>query len=113
MGLFASLTAMRTRMTPGKRVNGKSRYRGVEVVANGSQCCEAVQAIAGKRFLHEEIPELPLAGCDVGKCLCSYELFDDRRTDIRRASDMVFGTAATDCVGDSRRSSSSRRRIDD
>jgi hypothetical protein len=54
-------------------------FRCVQVNANDAGCCDAVRAIAGKRFLPDEIPDLPLAGCDAESCNCSYELFSDRR----------------------------------
>lgn len=57
-----------------------AEFRCVQVNAHGSSSCEAVRAIAGKRFLPDEIPQLPLAGCDSASCGCSYELFSDRRS---------------------------------
>lgn len=41
--------------------------------------CEAVQAIAGQRFLSSEAPALPLAGCDQQRCDCTYGHSSDRR----------------------------------
>lgn len=61
-----------------------SSFRCVQINANGKERCAAVIAIRGKRFLPEEIPSLPLPGCDAGACDCSYELFSDRRRVSRR-----------------------------
>lgn len=71
----------------------KQSYRGVRVAAN-SDCCRAAKSIAGQRFLLEETPMLPLTACDVEVCHCTYERFDDRRTDARRASDVLFDMAS-------------------
>lgn len=115
MGLFAGLTRIRTRetATTSKRINKKSMYRGVQVNGSRAGCCEAVQAIAGKRFLSDEVPKLPLSGCDASDCRCSYELFEDRRTEFRRGSDVAFDIASQLCREDNRNGASSGRRSDD
>jgi len=56
-----------------------SEFRCVQVNANGDDCCQAALELSGMRFLPEEIPRLPLAGCEADSCNCSYELFSDRR----------------------------------
>ena len=111
MGLLASLAGIRTiqTTTTGSCVNEKSRYRGVQVNGIRADCCAAVQAVAGQRFLSDEVPMLPLSGCDANDCRCTYELFDDRRTDIRRASDETFDIASQLCGQDNRSSTASRR----
>ena len=60
-----------------------SRYRGVEVIPDGSGCCNAALEASGKRFLSSEVPRLPLPGCDRTICNCRYELFTDRRRSHR------------------------------
>lgn len=114
MGFLASLAGIRTiqTTTTNKRVNGKSRYRGVQVNGIHANCCAAVLAVAGQRFLSDEVPMLPLSGCDANDCRCTYELFDDRRTDIRRASDETFDIASQLWEQDNRSSTASRRRND-
>ncbi len=114
MGLFASLAGIRTVQltTTSRCVNGKSRYRGVQVNGIRADCFAAVQAVAGQRFLSDEVPMLPLSGCDANDCRCTFELFDDRRTDIRRASDETFDIASQLCEQDNRSSTASRRRSD-
>lgn len=100
MGLLSSLTeklTTRTKTTPATGANSggtsSSRYRAVQVNAPGEECCQAVLAIQGRRFLSDEVPALPLEGCDAGDCRCTYELFDDRRTEVRRISDDAFDLA--------------------
>ena len=113
MGLFASLTGTRSVQSTmtSKRTSDKSKYRGVEVNSNPALCCKEVQTIAGKRFLSHEIPKLPLLGCDANECRCSYELYEDRRTDVRRAGDVAFDLASELCEQNNRNSTG--RRTDD
>jgi len=113
MQLLASLARKQTTQTTSKCVTEKSRYRGVQVNGNRAGCCEAVQAVAGKRFLSDEVPKLPLNGCDANDCRCSYKLFDDRRTEIRRGSDVAFDIASQLCEQDNRSGTSSGRRSHD
>ena len=115
MGLLSSLAGIRTKQaaTTSKRINEKSRYRGVQVNGVRADSCAAVQALAGQRFLSNEVPMLPLSGCDLNDCRCTFELFDDRRTEIRRASDVTFDIASELRVQDNRRGASLRRRSDD
>ncbi len=95
MGLLAILTGRSgARDESTQKAANASRYRGVQVVANAGGCCRTVEAIAGKRFLADEVPKLPLDGCDAASCRCSFELFDDRRTDLRRASDIGYDIAS-------------------
>jgi hypothetical protein len=56
----------------------------------GEDCeCSAAQSHANERFLSEDAPRLPLDECnDPGRCRCTYHHFDDRRTALRRESDM-------------------------
>jgi hypothetical protein len=98
---------------PGNGVDDKTRYRCVEVLPGGIDCCQAANDILGKRFLRAEIPALPLATCDAEVCRCSYELLDDRRTSHRRASDAVGDSATLFFEADNRHRSSSGRRHDD
>ncbi|MBT8103172.1 MAG: hypothetical protein KJO95_09405 [Gammaproteobacteria bacterium] len=78
-----------------------------------NECCQAIQAIADQRFLSEDTPMLPLRSCDAATCNCTYERFDDRRTDSRRASDVGFDMASQLCNQDNRASLSAGRRDDD
>ena len=69
--------------------NTRSRFRGVQLNPNHDGCCEAVRESVGQRFLSNEVPMLPLAACDSDDCRCTYELFDDRRTAVRRVGDFI------------------------
>jgi len=72
-----------------KATSNQSKFRGVQLNPNNDDCCEAVRESICKRFLSNQVPMLPLTGCDSGDCRCTYQLYDDRRTDIRRAGDVV------------------------
>ena len=67
----------------------RSRFRGVQLNPNQDDCCDAVRASIGQRFLSNEVPMLPLEACDSADCRCTYELFEDRRTAVRRVSDFL------------------------
>jgi len=109
MGLLAKLngnsrTATRTT---------KIKYRGVQVIVNKTDCCQAALAIADKRCLIDQIPKLPLNDCGAKNCRCTYERFDDRRTDSRRASDLGYDMASQLREEDNRSNTSSGRRSND
>ena len=111
MGLLAKLTGRSgTRDESTQETANTSRYRGVQVVTNPASCCAAAQAIAGKRYLADKVPRLPLENCDSANCRCSFELYDDRRTDLRRASDIGYDIASELRAGDNRRSETAGRR---
>lgn len=114
MGLLAILTGKTTaRDVPARKKETTPLYRGVQIVTNVEGCCQAAEAIAGHRYLSHQIPRLPLDGCDASKCHCSYNLFDDRRTDLRRASDIGYDMASELRTAENRRDKSSCRRNDD
>ena len=69
-------------------------YNGVEIISR-HDCCKAVRALAGKRFLSSEVPLFPLQDCDRPKCDCSYRRYADRRTGLRRAADHGFSIASS------------------
>ncbi len=97
MGLFAIFSKKpktNTQPTKSQQASNKHIYRGVQVVPHGDACCEAAKSITDERFLLEEAPMLPLPTCDAETCHCTYQRFDDRRADIRRASDMGFHMAS-------------------
>lgn len=51
--------------------------------------CAAAAGLANVRYLADEAPMLPLADCsNPAGCRCTYEHFDDRRTQARRDSDV-------------------------
>ncbi len=63
----------------GDRVKGGRRYPGVSVNA-APRCCEGAAALDGVRFLPDEVPSLPLAGCTLKQCKCTYMHHADRRS---------------------------------
>ena len=56
-------------------------------------CCGAVVALKGQRFLSGKAPKLPLPACDAASCRCRYRHFEDRRvaTDRRDVAKGVNG----------------------
>jgi hypothetical protein len=75
------------------------------------EACEAVQALAGQRFLSSEAPSLPLADCDQQRCDCKYGHLSDRRDkgERRRGWDTFGGFAQTLVEGERRDKVRSRR----
>lgn len=116
MGLLAKLAGISrstTKSAENPRGTTKSCYRGVQVVANGDECCLAVKTIANERYLLDETPMLPLSLCDVAVCNCTYERFDDRREGFRRTSDITFDMAGQLRGRENRKSNSPGRRSRD
>ena len=81
------------RKKPTRVTNTRSRFRGVQLNPNHDGCCEAVRETVGQRFLSNEVPMLPLQDCDSDDCRCTYELFDDRRTAVRRIGDFIHSAS--------------------
>lgn len=113
MQIQANPAGMNNKELADKREQGNCRYRCVEVLPGGLDCCQAARDILGKRFLRKEIPSLPLDACDAKDCRCSYELLDDRRTGARRISDVVGNTTTLFFDSDNRQRTSSGRRFTD
>ncbi len=64
-------------------------FHGVSVTTGSGFSCQAADDLKNVRYLADEAPMLPLAGCSSpSECRCRYEHFDDRRTDARRESDV-------------------------
>ena len=89
------------------------QYRGVEVIPDANGCCKAVEAIAGRRLLADEAPQLPMPACDRASCACRFQQYDDRRTDVRRDADAGIGTMADMFVADDARAGRPGRRSSD
>ena len=53
------------------------------------ESCAAAHSASNVRYLSQEAPVLPLAGCTAGKCTCRYRHFQDRRGSPRRDSDII------------------------
>lgn len=73
-------TMPRTSKSPAA-LHAGNPWRATSIV-HGKHACDAVKAIANKRFLDIEtiIPALPLSNCNVSACTCKYAYYEDRRT---------------------------------
>lgn len=92
MGFFSRLTRKKSAHdSAGESLAElKSRFRGVQLNPNSDNCCAAILATEGQRFLSHEVPMLPLSDCDSNDCRCTYQLYNDRRTGLRRTADVAF-----------------------
>lgn len=54
------------------------RWHAVSIKPCTKACAAALKA-EGVRFLAQDAPRLPLAGCDSSACTCRYRHYDDRR----------------------------------
>ncbi len=65
-----------------------------------ARACIAVRTYYKKRFLAEEAPAIPVAGCTVRPCPCRYIHYVDRRVEDRRSTfgiiDRWHDTAGTE-----------------
>lgn len=112
MGFFSRASAATKkrevkRSEPSQR---QIRHPGVEVIPDRDDCCDAVKAIVGQRFLCHDAPRLPLANCDQQQCNCRYQHYTDRRTEARRDGDVGIGLASEMFYEDCRRSKAKGRR---
>lgn len=86
------------------------RFHGISLKA-GPHPCQTVQGLSGQRFLPEEAPALPLAGCDQKKCQCAYSHHGDRRDEEDRRSGWgTFGGFTPTVPGGNRRAKARERR---
>lgn len=112
MGLLARLSGK----TPEPRKSSSNTkptalYRGVQIVPGSEGCCGEAKMATSRRYLSHEIQRLPLESCDFVNCQCTYKLFDDRRTDLRRTSDISFDLASSLRIDeDQRREACDRRK---
>lgn len=116
MGILAILRRDSSRKDDGtetEKTLPTSRFRGVEIVADPETCCGAVSRLSGKRMLSHEVPKLPLDECTAVECRCTYQLFDDRRTDVRRTADEIYDIASVLYEDDQRDLSQTGRRKSD
>jgi hypothetical protein len=86
------------------------KFHGV-TIQPCAQPCPAALALADRRFLPEQAPALPLAGCDQRRCQCAYRHHADRRdADDRRSGWGSFGGFAPSIPGGNRRGNARDRR---
>jgi hypothetical protein len=53
-------------------------------VASDAVCCDKAKALNGHELRNEQLPPLPLPGCDVGNCTCSLEPLVEQRDNVDR-----------------------------
>lgn len=89
------------------------RFHGISI-REGLHSCPAVQALRGQRFLSDEAPALPLAGCNQEACQCAYAHHRDRRDgDDRRVGWGSFGGFTPAIPGGNRRAGKAAGRRQD
>lgn len=71
------------RPAPASPVARPPTYHCVEIQGDDAACAAARQ-LAGKRFLSDVAPALPVPGCDQPQCRCRYVHHEDRRQHDRR-----------------------------
>jgi hypothetical protein len=108
-GLLGSKADKRGNTNKNAHYHITNPYHAVSIVP-GAMCCSAARDLRSQRFLSREAPPLPLAGCTVSPCRCSYKHFDDRRMKSRRSIDRMGQTAPWN--GNERRAASGRRQTD-
>ena len=92
-----------------QRSKDHSSFHGVDIVP-GLLACNGVQRFCLNRYLADEAPALPVAGCEnATECRCIYKHYADRRTERRRDSD--YGLPARGWQND-RRCNGRRRAAD-
>jgi len=122
MGIFSRfISPKRTASSAGSSATPKAskvqaaqaqRFAAVEIVPARVACCNAVKALSGQRFLYGKAPLVPLPDCDQPECKCTYQRLAERRTDLRRDTDLGVGTLRIHYPS-SRRSSLPGRRSTD
>ena len=76
----------RSRPSPARQVASgvpRETFAAVEI-RRRSGACAAAHALDGQRFLANQAPALPLAGCTKTRCECAFAKLSDRRTEDRR-----------------------------
>ena len=92
------------------KLENNSMFWGVEIAQAG---CEAAQALCGKQYTFDEVPQLPLAGCSSAMCTCQFKGLKDHRSQHRRKSGERRDEIRFDNKGADRRNRKERRRGSD
>jgi hypothetical protein len=92
---------------------GANAYHAVSVKCGPGACKQALE-LGDKRFLPNEMPRFPLAGCTSGNCQCKFEHYDDRRDpdSDKRAPTALRSELYTASGRPERRATGGRRRSD-
>lgn len=93
---------------PAARRDTRISYHCVEV-RTGIPACESAQHLEHVRYLSEEAPSLPVPGCSMKKCTCSYIHHDDRRDDDGRRNPYGQWSNMPPAIAGERRSRTDRR----
>ena len=116
MGLF-SMFSRADEGNPANRSAVRAKpdfeFRGVEVIPDANACCKSVAALAGRRLLIDEAPQLPMPDCEQAACECRFQQFSDRRADLRRDADAGIGSMADRFVAENARADRPGRRSAD
>lgn len=105
----------KTRTAEQVRSPPSNRYKATSITC-GENSCAAVRAIKDKRFLvkDNDIPQIPVPGCDVKKCTCVYAHHEDRRDpdNDRRGPRGLRSDLHSFAIGSERRTRRGRRKSD-
>ena len=104
----------KNRDRPGKTISDRRRKAGIGArnpyaarsIIPGSNPCEAAQRVAGKKYLVNEAPKVPLQGCDPAQCHCKVMEHKDRREsneDRRNPCASVLTTQLFESTGEPNR----------
>jgi hypothetical protein len=75
------LVGLSTRGKALEKLRHSGQFWGVEILQGG---CKGSIALAGKRFTFNNVPALPLEGCEAHICPCQYKGQKERRSNHRR-----------------------------
>lgn len=68
---------------------GSTAYHAVSIRMDAQHACDAAKEMAGRRFLSNAAPRLPLPDCDALECRCRFAHHKDRRSGKDRRSPFV------------------------
>lgn len=105
---YLATTQRKRQLARAAKRNSHSTYHCVEVRA-GIPACQAVRQMEPTRFLSAEAPTLPVSGCTLPICRCTYIHHDDRRQDHRRNPYGQWSSTPPAIVGE-RRARADRRK---
>lgn len=101
--------------TRAKSLKDTSPYHAVSIKF-AENACGAAKAMAGRRFLSNAAPRLPLPECDALECRCAFVHHADRRSGKDRRSPFAtagYAASGTGSFKKERRERRDRRKDDD